>query len=115
MTTNDEYHELTTRWGYNDSSRLRQILEYMMTPDQAKMVVALPGTPDEVAEKTGFDLNRVKESLEELFYKGAIVPKGHEFPFVSVTSTLYREPLPQFVTTIFQLAGRPGSLITRSV
>lgn len=40
------------------------------------MVVALPGTPAEVAEKMGFGVDKVKESLEELFYKGAIVPKG---------------------------------------
>jgi len=63
-------------WGTPDSTRLRAILEYLMTPDEAKMALALPGTPAEVAEKTGFDVNRVKESLEDLFYKGAIVPKG---------------------------------------
>lgn len=76
MATNDEYQELATSLGSGDSDRLRRILEHMMTPDQAKMVVALPGTPAEVAAQTGFDVDKVRESLEELFTKGAIVPKG---------------------------------------
>lgn len=76
MAKNDDYTELAAVFRSGDSDRLRRILENMMTPDQAKMVAALPGTPDEVAAKTGFDVSTIKESLEALFYKGAIVPKG---------------------------------------
>ncbi len=62
--------------GLKDSSRMRKILEHLMTPDQAQMALALPGTPAHVAEKTGFDLNRVKDSLETLFHNGAVIPRG---------------------------------------
>ncbi len=76
MSNNDVYGQLVDILQSPGSTRLRLILEHLMTPDQARMVLALPGTPAEVAEKTGFDATRVKESLEELFYKGAIVPRG---------------------------------------
>ena len=62
--------------GQQGSKRMRKILEHLMTPDEATMALALPGTPAEVAEKTGFDVSRVKESLESLFFKGAIIPRG---------------------------------------
>lgn len=47
-----------------------------MTPDQANMAAALPGTPQEVAEKTGIDVNRVRDNLDELYFKGVIFPRG---------------------------------------
>lgn len=76
MPTGDVYSQLMDILGLSEPSRMRTILEHLMTPDEAKMALALPGTPAEVAEKTGFDLNRVKESLEALFFKGAIIPRG---------------------------------------
>lgn len=76
MTANDDYQALTTQLGCSGSERLQRILENMMTPDQAKMVIALPGTPAEVAEKTGFDVKETTAALEDLFFKGAVVPKG---------------------------------------
>ena len=76
MRTDDAYAVLMERLNVPGSARLRRILEGLMTPDQARMVVELPGTPEEVAEKTGIDARRVKDALEELFYNGAIVPRG---------------------------------------
>lgn len=76
MTSGDAYDVLVERIGYPGSARLRAILENMITPDQAKMAEALPGTPAEVAEKTGFDVGRVKDTLDELFFMGVVFPKG---------------------------------------
>ncbi len=76
MSDNDPYEVIAERLEYPGSVRLRRILEEMMTPDQARMAVALPGTPQEVAEKTGLELPRVKDALDELFFKGAVFPRG---------------------------------------
>lgn len=62
--------------GFSGSRRLRAILEYLMTPDEAEMVAALPGTPQEVADKTGVDIKRVQDTLDSLFYKGVVFPRG---------------------------------------
>ncbi len=40
------------------------------------MVEALPGTPGEVAEKTGFNVEHVRQVLDDLFYKGVVFPRG---------------------------------------
>ncbi len=70
------YNDLVGRLGYPGSDRLRLVLENMITPDQALMAAALSGTPQEVAEKTGFDLDKVKEGLDALFFMGVVIPKG---------------------------------------
>jgi len=64
------------RMGFPGSIRLRPIMEQMMSPDQARMALELPGTPQEVAEKTGIDVDRVRDNLDELYFKGVIFPRG---------------------------------------
>ena len=76
MSANDAYDVIMERMEFPASARFRRILEELMTPDQARMAVELPGTAQEVAEKTGIDLNRVRDTLDELFFKGVIFPRG---------------------------------------
>ncbi|MDD5288525.1 MAG: 4Fe-4S binding protein [Dehalococcoidales bacterium] len=76
MVKDDAYEVLMAKIGFPGSVRLRIIMEEMMTPDQAQMVAVLPGSAKDVAAKTGFNVGRVKSSLEELFYKGAVLPRG---------------------------------------
>lgn len=76
MTEGDVYAGMLEPLGYPDSRRLRAILEYLMTPDEARIVAALPGTPQEVADKTGVDVNRVRDTLDSMFYKGVVFPRG---------------------------------------
>jgi hypothetical protein len=63
MNTNDPYAKLMEHLEYPDSNRLRAILEYLMTVDQATMVAALPGTAQDVAQKTGLDAEKVQEEF----------------------------------------------------
>jgi Pyruvate/2-oxoacid:ferredoxin oxidoreductase delta subunit len=76
MNANDPYVNLMEQLGYPKSKRLRTILEDLMTEEQARMVAALPGTPQEVAEKTSIEEDKVKEELEALFFNGVIFPRG---------------------------------------
>lgn len=76
MTTSDAFESLTGKLGFPGSSLLRSVLEAMMTEDEAKLVDALPGPISEVAEKTGVPEQEVRKSLDALFYKGVIFPKG---------------------------------------
>ncbi|MDI3497332.1 hypothetical protein [Archaeoglobus sp.] len=69
------YEILMARLGFPDSERLRRILEYLMNEEEAKVAAALPGTAEEIAEKLGMDAERVKEILENLFFKGVVFPK----------------------------------------
>lgn len=76
MEANESYQILMSNLRYPTSDRLRAILEDLLTPQQAQIAAALPGTPDEVAEKTGLDVEPVKKELDYLFYAGAVFPKG---------------------------------------
>ncbi len=76
MNEKDAYTILMERLGYPSSARLRLIMEELMTPDEARMAVELPGTAEGVAEKTGFDTGRVRDTLDSLFFKGVVFPRG---------------------------------------
>ena len=49
-----------------------------MTPSHAKVAAALPGTPEEIAEKTGMPKEKVKKLLENLWFKGLAFPKDFD-------------------------------------
>ena len=51
-------------------------MEGLMTPEQAQMVAALPGSPAEVVEKTGFAEEAVFKELDRLALLGVVHPKG---------------------------------------
>ncbi len=76
MSEKDVYTDMLAHLDYPDSKRLRAILKFLMTPDEAELVAALPGSQQEVADKTGVSLDRVTETLDALFYKGVVFPRG---------------------------------------
>ena len=76
----DAYGSLAGKHGFAESERYLRVLRFLMTPEQAKMVAQLPGSPEEVARSTGFDLAHVKQSLELLLRKGVVVPKDYKTP-----------------------------------
>lgn len=76
MSSNDAFETLAAGLGYSGSSRLRAVLEDLMTPEQAQMAAALPGSPAEVAEKTGFAQDAVLKELDALAFTGVVHPKG---------------------------------------
>jgi ferredoxin/DNA-binding Lrp family transcriptional regulator len=72
------YEKLMQVLGFPDSKLLREILEYLMSEEEATVAAALPGSIWEVAEKTGISEQRVKEILENLFEKGVVFPKDFQ-------------------------------------
>lgn len=76
MTPNEAYQALAARLRFPGSSRLRVVLEDLLTPDQATMVAALPGSAADVAAATGFPEQAVAEALEELAYQAVVRANG---------------------------------------
>ncbi len=76
MSAQDAFESLAGAVGFPGSARLRRVLENLMTPRQAQMAAALPGTVPEVAEKTGFPEDEVHSTLDDLFFKGVVFPRG---------------------------------------
>lgn len=74
----DPYKILAGKHDFKDSQRYIRVLQFLMRPEQAELVVRLPGSPMSVSKETGLDQAVVKENLEELYKKGVVVPKDAE-------------------------------------
>ena len=78
MCAADGYRELAEELGYADSARFRRVLERLMTEEQARLVVSLPASPEELAQKLNTDVETVKKLSRDLYKKGVIVPRDFE-------------------------------------
>ncbi|UCD58270.1 MAG: winged helix-turn-helix transcriptional regulator, partial [Candidatus Hydrogenedentota bacterium] len=78
MSDVDAYTLLAEKHGYRDSPRYRRVLEYLLTPQQARLAVELPMPPEELAQKVGMDVAAVTKELDDLYDKGVIFPKNFQ-------------------------------------
>lgn len=78
MTEPDAYTTLAERHGYGSSERYRRILEFLMTPLQARMAASLPMENADLAAQEGIAVDQVVEDLENLYQKGVIFPRNFE-------------------------------------
>src|SRR3990172_3934494 len=78
MEASQAYAALAERMGYPSSARFRNILEFIMTPDQARMAVELPCPPEELSPRVGLPVDKVNAELDLLYQKGVIMPRNFE-------------------------------------
>ncbi len=71
---------LAEKHGFGHSQPYLRVLQFLMTAPQAEMVARLPGSPEEVAARSGLELAVVKESLELLRRRGVVVPQDYRNP-----------------------------------
>lgn len=64
------YRRLSGAYGYPESKYLPKILKRCLTEQEALILLSLPGTPEEVAEKLHMDVSSIEPILRELFNKG---------------------------------------------
>ncbi|MHB1420080.1 MAG: 4Fe-4S binding protein [Bacillota bacterium] len=58
------------------SKRALAIVEHILNDEEATIADNLPGSPEEVAEKTGMAVERVRDVIDELFRKGFAFIRG---------------------------------------
>ena len=83
MATTDAYAVLAERHGYPNSARYLSILEFLMSPQQARITADLPSSAEEIAIRQDLPLETVKTEIDALFRKGVVIPKNFqtlEFP-----------------------------------
>jgi len=68
----DIYHRLSEAYGFPESKYLSKICQKCLTEQEALILLALPGTAEEVAGKLRMDASSVQSILGELFQKGFI-------------------------------------------
>jgi len=65
--------QLAERFEVGFSKSFSKILEILMSKEEIKMVLALPGTPKEVARRLNESENKVAEKLRDLYMRGIII------------------------------------------
>jgi Na+-translocating ferredoxin:NAD+ oxidoreductase RNF subunit RnfB len=66
----DLFEQLSDRIMTTGSKIIPELFRFIATEDDAKLMLATPGTVDELAEKTGRGKDDVQKKLDELFHKG---------------------------------------------
>ena len=78
------YEQMSDRIMTSGSKIIPQLFEFIANEDEAKLMMATPGTVDELSEKTDKDKETTQKMLDELFHKGLIFKSKKE------TGTIYR-------------------------
>ena len=78
MTAHDAYSVLMERHGYPTSERYRRILEYLITPQRAAIVVELPAPLEELAGTLHMDADAIGRELNDLYDKGVVFPRNFQ-------------------------------------
>ncbi len=82
MSESSVYQELADRIMMGHSERVKRLFSMMADENEAKLMLAMPGQPEDLAEATGLSPEDVKKALDVLFKKGLV--------FVSARSGAYR-------------------------
>ena len=69
-----QYQELAQRIGLGQSERIPKLFAMLADPDEAELLLALPGDASSLSEKLGRPKEVVEQQLETLFIKGVIFP-----------------------------------------
>ena len=79
----DEHRELCSRMLLPDSERLARLWEIIADQADAELLLEMPGTADELADKTGLNADEVERRARALFTRGAVflAPKPHGLVF----------------------------------
>ncbi len=74
MTDMSMYQQLSADLGFPESKMMPKMFAFIANEDEAKFMLAAspPATVEEIAEKTGFALDKVESMVEPLFKKGLI-------------------------------------------
>lgn len=76
MSGKDSYGVLMKNLGFPESGTLRALLEYLISPRQAGLAAAMPGHPDDLAEKLGMDKAAAMSDIHDMYRRGIIFPKN---------------------------------------
>lgn len=78
MAEADAYDALAERHGFAGSQRYRAILEFLLTPRQARLARHLPMPMEELAATEDLPVETVQADLDDLYLKGVVFPRNFQ-------------------------------------
>ena len=88
MSSDDIYNEMAIRL-YRESPHLVNILKKLMTPQEARMLLALPATPADLSAKFGLDEETIKKKLQEFQERGLAISSKGQVKFAGDVARLH--------------------------
>ena len=82
MDVTEMYQELADKLMMGHSDRIKKIYSMIADEDEAKLLLAMPALPVDLADATGRSLDDINDALDVLFKKGLV--------FISTSSGKYR-------------------------
>jgi ferredoxin len=81
MSDTNVYQELADLIMMGHSERIKKLYSMVAAEDEAKLLLAMPGSAEDLAETTGRPLDDVKRALDALFHKGVafVSPKSGKY------------------------------------
>ena len=83
MEKNDLYARLAERIGLKGSERIANLFRMITDEKEAELMLATPGTAEELAQKTNRGIEEIEESLADLFHRGLMFmsekPQGTKY------------------------------------
>uniref|UniRef100_A0A7C4AQM3 4Fe-4S ferredoxin n=1 Tax=Desulfomonile tiedjei TaxID=2358 RepID=A0A7C4AQM3_9BACT len=76
----DVYKELASRIGLGQSQRIADLWRFIANPEEARLLLALPGNAPALAERLGIPEPEVAAMLHALFIKGVVFPSAKTDP-----------------------------------
>jgi len=89
MSNDDIYTEMIRRLNYHKSAYLARILQKLMTPEEAEMLLALPSGPAELSARFGLDGETIKSKLQEFMERGLAIPSKGKLRFAGDVARLH--------------------------
>jgi Pyruvate/2-oxoacid:ferredoxin oxidoreductase delta subunit len=74
MKIDNIYIEMAKKLNQPNSKILPKVLEKLVSPPDAKLLLMLPAEPAELAKRTGLDADTVKQKLQEFLERGLVFP-----------------------------------------
>lgn len=73
----DTLRQIASTLGFADSTTLLEILDILLSKEEARWIVALPATPRQLAARLGEDEERIAAGLHGLFMRGLVFIAEH--------------------------------------
>lgn len=89
MRNVDIYIEVMERLNHPRSEYLARLLRKLMTPEEAKLLLALPADTAELAVRFGLDEKTIKGKLREFMERGLVIPSKGELRFAHDVARLH--------------------------
>jgi Na+-translocating ferredoxin:NAD+ oxidoreductase subunit B len=91
MNAQEAYHKIAENMRYPESKELMELLQYILSPVQALIVISLPSSHQNLADKLGISLGEVDKNIRDLADRGIIFPKD----FSTMQGARFARSLPQ--------------------